>query len=77
MAYLPLTIDQSVFPIKALILESLSFDVILGMDFLKTYNAIIYVPNDKIQLNPEPCDTNPELYNNSVILDQDYELPFG
>ena len=68
MAYLPLTIEQSVFPIKALLLESLPFDVVLGMDFLKTYNDVIYVSNDKIQLDPEPCPTNQDLYDSSVLL---------
>ena len=77
MAYLPLTIEESVFPIKALLLESLPFDVVLGMDFLKTYNTVIDVPNDKIQLDPEPCNTNRDIYDNNVLLDEDCELPAG
>ena len=39
--FLPLNLENHLYPIEALVEESLSFELIIGMSFLKKYNASI------------------------------------
>jgi len=54
--YLPLNIDDSIFPVQAMILKDLPFDIVLGMVFLNNYKAVINISKNSLQLE---TDTDP------------------
>jgi len=72
--YLPLNIDDSIFPVQAMILKDLPFDIVLGMDFLNNYKAVINISKNSLQLETDTDPVSKEIY---AILNHNSELPPG
>ena len=80
-AILSLKINDGLFCIQALILNMLPFEVVLGMNFLQKYKAIINFDLCKINLIPNENRSNPidaeKCVETQGLLNHDCELPPG
>lgn len=56
--HIPFEIASEKYPFQALVIESLTYDVILGRDFLEFYNAKIDLEDHKLFLNNNPLAPN-------------------
>lgn len=70
-------INGSEYQVKACILEELPFDVVLGMSFLKRYNALVDVAHRTIQLDTDVEPNVPELTCNVIYISEEVMIPAG